>query len=62
MRSVILHSRISGQAWRRAADLYIESPVGDIGLLEWNKFETAVQRGYDEARRHLENVDPAAWQ
>ncbi len=62
MRSVILHSRISGQAWRRAADLYIESPVGDIGLLEWNKFETAVQRGYDEARRHLESVDPAPWQ
>lgn len=62
MRSVILHSRISGRAWRQAADLYIESPVGDIGLLEWDKFDTAVQRGYDEARRHLETIDPAPWQ
>lgn len=62
MRSVILHSRISGRAWRKAADLYIESPVGDIGLLEWDGFETAVQRGYDQARRDLENIDPAPWQ
>lgn len=62
MRSVILHSRISGRAWRRAADLYIESPVGDIGLLEWDCFEKAIQRGYEQARRDLENVDPAPWQ
>ena len=62
MRSVILHSRISGRAWRQDADLYIESPVGDIGLLEWDRFGVAVQRGYDEARRRLENVDPAPWQ
>jgi NTE family protein len=62
MRSVILHSRIIGRAWRQAADLYIESPVADIGLLEWDKFDTAVRRGYDEARRRLDQVDPAAWQ
>ena len=62
MRSVILHSRISGRAWRSAADLYIEAPVNDISLLEWERFDLAVQRGYDEARRRLENVDPAAWQ
>ncbi|MBU3665311.1 MAG: cyclic nucleotide-binding domain-containing protein [Chthoniobacterales bacterium] len=62
MRSVILHSRISGRAWRREADLYIESPVGDIGLLEWDRFESALQRGYDQARRDLENVDPVLWQ
>lgn len=62
MRSVILHSRISGRAWRSAADLYVESPVSDIGLLEWEKFDLAVTRGYDNARRQLEGVDPAAWQ
>ena len=62
MRSVILHSRISGRAWRQAADLYIESPVNDISLLDWDRFDLAVQRGYDEARRQLENVDPAPWQ
>ena len=62
MRSLILHSRISGRAWRSAADLYIESPVAGIGLLDWNSFDLAVQRGYDNARRVLEDVDPAPWQ
>jgi NTE family protein len=62
MRSVILHSRISGRAWRTAADLYFDSPVGGIGLLEWGRFDEAVQRGYDNARRVLENFDPAPWQ
>jgi NTE family protein len=62
MRSVILHSRISGRYWRNAADLYIEAPVSDIGLLEWDRFDLAIQRGYDEARRQLEKVDPAVWQ
>lgn len=62
MRSVILHSRISGRAWRTAADLYFESPVGDISLLEWDRFDLAISRGYDNAKKLLENVDPAAWQ
>ncbi len=62
MRSVILHSRISGRYWRSAADLYVEAPVSDIGLLEWDQFELAIKRGYDEARRQLENIDPAPWQ
>ncbi len=62
MRSVILHSRISGRFWRSAADLYVEAPVSDIGLLAWDNFDLAIRRGYDEARRRLENVDPAAWQ
>ncbi len=62
MRSVILHSRISGRAWRTEADLYFDSPVGGIGLLEWDKFDEAVQRGYDNACRVLENFDPAPWQ
>ncbi len=62
MRSVILHSRISGRAWRTDADLYFDSPVGGIGLLEWDKFDEAVRRGYDNARRVLENFDPAPWQ
>jgi NTE family protein len=62
MRSVILHSRISGRAWRTAADLYFDSPVGGIGLLEWDKFDDAVRRGYDNARRVLEGFDPAPWQ
>jgi NTE family protein len=62
MRSVILHSRISGSAWRTAADLYFDSPVGGIGLLEWDKFDDAVRRGYDNARRVLENFNPAPWQ
>jgi len=62
MRSVILHSRISGRYWRSAADLYVEAPVSDIGLLEWDRFDLAIQRGYDEARRQLEHIDPAGWQ
>lgn len=62
MRAVILHSRISGRYWRSAADLYVEAPVSDISLLEWDRFDLAVRRGYDEARRKLENVDPAGWQ
>lgn len=62
MRSVILHSRISGRFWRSAADLYIEAPVSDISLLEWERFDLAVRRGYDEARKQLEKVDPSTWQ
>jgi NTE family protein len=62
MRSVVLHSRITGRAWRTAADLYLESPVSDISLLEWDKFDLAVSRGYENAKRALENVDPSAWQ
>ena len=62
MRSVILHSRISGRYWRSAADLYVEAPVSDISLLEWDRFDLAIQRGYDEARRQLEGIDSATWQ
>jgi NTE family protein len=62
MRSVILHSRISGRAWKTAADLYFESPVSDISLLEWDQFDLAVKRGYDNARKVLEGIDPAPWQ
>lgn len=62
MRSVILHSRISGRTWRTAADLYFDSPVGGIGLLEWDKFDEGVQIGYENACRVLENFDPAPWQ
>lgn len=62
MRSVILHSTISGNIWRTSADLYFDSPVGDIGLLDWGRFDLAVQRGYENAKRALENVDPAPWQ
>jgi len=62
MRSVILHSRISGRKWKTAADLYFESPVSDISLLEWDQFDLAVKRGYDNAKRVLEGVDPAPWQ
>ena len=62
MRSVILHSRISGRAWKTAADLYFESPVSDISLLDWERFDLAVKRGYDNAKKILEDVDPADWQ
>lgn len=62
MRSVILHSRISGRAWKSAADLYFESPVSDISLLEWERFNLAVRRGYDNAKKLLEKVNPADWQ
>ncbi|MFZ9931718.1 MAG: patatin-like phospholipase family protein [Chthoniobacterales bacterium] len=62
MRSVVLQSRISGRAWKTAADLYFESPVSDISLLEWERFDLAVKRGYDNAKRVLEGVDPADWQ
>lgn len=62
MRSVVLHSRITGSAWRTAADLYLESPVSDINLLDWDKFDLAVARGYENAKRVLENVNPADWQ
>ena len=62
MRSVILHSRISGRAWKTAADLYFESPVSDISLLEWERFDLAVKRGYENAKKVLEGVDPADWQ
>ena len=61
MRSVILHSRISGRAWKTAADLYFESPVSDISLLEWERFDLAVKRGYDNAKKVLEGVDPSDW-
>lgn len=62
MRSVVLQSRISGRAWKTAADLYFESPVSDISLLEWDQFDLAVKRGYENAKRLLEGVDPADWQ
>lgn len=62
MRSVVLQSRISGRAWKTAADLYFESPVSDISLLEWDQFDLAVKRGYENAKRVLEGVDPAGWQ
>jgi len=62
MRSVILHSDISSRTWRTEADLYFDSLVGNITLLEWHHFDLAVQRGYENAKRVLENVDPADWQ
>ncbi len=62
MRSVILRSDISSRTWRTEADLYFDSLVGNITLLEWHHFDLAVQRGYENAKRVLENVDPADWQ
>lgn len=62
IRSVILHSRISGRAWKSAADLYFASPVSDISLLDWDRFDLAVQRGYEHAAKALQDVDPTRWQ
>jgi len=62
MRSVILHSDISSRTWRTEADLYFDSMVGNITLLEWDRFDLAVERGYESAKRVLEKVDPADWQ
>ncbi|MEI7865488.1 MAG: patatin-like phospholipase family protein [Chthoniobacterales bacterium] len=62
MRSIILHSDISSRIWHTEADLYFDSLVGNITLLEWHHFDLAMQRGYENASRVLENVDPADWQ
>lgn len=62
MRSATLHSRISGRIWKSAADLYFESPVSDISLLEWGRIDLAIKRGYDNAVKMLQDVNPADWQ
>lgn len=62
MRAATLHSRISGSIWKSSADLYFESPVSDISLLEWNRIDLAIKRGHDNALKILQDVNPADWQ
>ncbi len=62
MRAATLHSRISGSIWKSSADLYFESPVSDISLLEWDRIDLAIKRGHDNAAKILQDVNPADWQ
>lgn len=42
---------------RKRADLIIEPPVSDFGLLEWDAIDTLVELGYQSTLETLKNED-----
>jgi predicted acylesterase/phospholipase RssA len=62
MKTTTLASRREVELARRAAHLYLNVPLAEYDLLDWEKFNAIVERGYEYACRSLgEHIaaDPA---
>ncbi|MES2581412.1 MAG: patatin-like phospholipase family protein [Pseudomonadota bacterium] len=53
MTVTILYSMSRQRSAQKLCDLYFNPPLAGVGMLQWNRFETIVQRGYDHAREVL---------
>ena len=49
MTVMVLYSISRSRRSRTQADLYFIPPLGRVGLLQWNRFDRIVQRGYEHA-------------
>src|SRR6201994_216169 len=54
MRSGTVGSEAQRRIAREQCDYMIETPMPDIGLRDWRKFDRAIQEGYDTARACIE--------
>src|SRR6201994_751064 len=54
MRSGTVGSEAQRRIVREQCDYMIETPMPDIGLRDWRKFDRAIQEGYDTARACIE--------
>jgi NTE family protein len=53
MTVTILYSMSRQRSAQKLCDVYFNPPLAGVGMLQWNRFETIVQRGYDHAREVL---------
>jgi NTE family protein len=49
MTVTILYSMSRQRSAQKLCDLYFNPPLARVGMLQWNRFETIVQRGYTHA-------------
>lgn len=54
MRSGLVASGLKSEANRRAADLLIQPPLGDIHLLSFDRWQAAIEAGYVGTRQALQ--------
>ena len=58
MTVTILYSMSRQRSAQKLCDLYFNPPLARVGMLQWRRLETIVQRGYDYAREVLAERTP----
>jgi NTE family protein len=58
MNMTVLYSASRQREYRKLTDLYFNPPLERIGMLDWNKFDSIVERGYAQGVQVLDELSP----
>jgi NTE family protein len=58
MNMTVLYSASRQREYRKLTDLYFNPPLERIGMLDWNKFDSIVERGYAQGVQVLDGLSP----
>jgi len=58
MNVTVLYSSSRQQESARMVDLYLNPPLARVGMLQWKKFDSIVDQGYEYGREHLAALPP----
>jgi NTE family protein len=60
VRAATVSSEVLARTARGQADILFKPPLENVGLLDWEACDTAIEAGYRSATQHLEHLDKAA--
>jgi NTE family protein len=60
VRAATVSSEVLARTARSQADILFKPPLENVGLLDWEACDTAIEAGYRSATQHLEHLDKAA--
>jgi NTE family protein len=60
VRAATVSSEVVARTARTRADILFKPPLENVGLLDWEACDTAIEAGYRSATQHLERLDKAA--
>jgi NTE family protein len=60
VRAATVSSEVLARTARGQADILFKPPLENVGLLDWEACDTAIEAGYRSASQHLEHLDRAA--
>ncbi len=58
MNVTVLYSASRQRENRKLTDLYLNPPLARVGMLDWNKFDGIVERGYAQRVQVLDELSP----
>lgn len=61
MKSIVLSSDAQARRLSESVDLFFRPDVKNIGFIQWEAYQEAVDIGYEYAAKALEGIDAADW-